>query len=257
LAAGREFSNPHVTDTTGDFMVNETAVKVFGWKSPEQAIGKNMDWGLGKKGKVIGVVKDFNFTSLHDEIKPLVIHVKPDWYRYVAIRVKPERLAQTLENLESTWKNITTDSPFEYTFLDEDFGKLYKEEQNLQSVLGLFTLLSIGIACLGLFGLAAFTIKQRFKEIAVRKVLGASVTGIVGLLSKDFLLLVSISAVIAFPLSWWGMHKWLEDFAYRINIDWWTFIAAGIIALLIALITISFQAIKAAITNPVKSLRTE
>jgi putative ABC transport system permease protein len=257
LAAGREFSKSYVTDSTGDFMVNETAVKVFGWKSPEQAIGKNMDWGLGKKGKVIGVVKDFNFTSLHDNIQPLVIHIKPDWYRFVAIRVKPENLSETLQNLENTWKGIATGSPFEYTFLDDDFGKLYKEEQNLQSVLSLFTLLSIAIACLGLFGLAAFTIKQRFKEIAVRKVLGASVTGIIGLLSKDFLLLVVISALIAFPLAWWGMHKWLQDFAYRINIGWWTFLAAAIAALLIALITISFQAIKAAITNPVKSLRTE
>jgi putative ABC transport system permease protein len=257
LAAGREFSNSHFTDSTGDFMVNETAVKVFGWKTPQEAIGKDMDWGLGKKGKVIGVVKDFNFASLHDNIQPLIIHIKPDWYRFVAIRVKPEDLPKTLENLESTWKGIATGSPFEYTFLDEDFGKLYKEEQNLQSVLTLFTLLSIAIACLGLFGLAAFTIKQRFKEIAVRKVLGASVTGIIGLLSKDFLLLVIISALIAFPLAWWGMHKWLQDFAYRINIGWWTFLVAAIAALLIALITISFQAIKAAITNPVKSLRTE
>jgi putative ABC transport system permease protein len=172
-----------------------------------------LDWGLGKKGKVIGVVKDFNFASLHDNIQPLIIHIKPDWYRFVAIRVKPEDLPKTLENLESTWKGIATGSPFEYTFLDEDFGKLYKEEQNLQSVLTLFTLLSIAIACPWLFGLAAFTIKQRFKEIAVRKVLGASVTGIIGLLSKDFLLLVIISALIAFPLAWWGMHKWLQDFA--------------------------------------------
>ena len=257
LAAGREFSNSHVTDTTGDFMVNETAVKLFGWKNPEEAIGKKLDWGLGKKGKVIGVVKDFNFASLHDNIQPLIIHILPDWYRFVAIRVKPENLPETLQNLESTWKDITTDSPFEYSFLDEDFGKLYKEEQNLQSVLSLFTLLSIAIACLGLFGLAAFTIKQRFKEIAVRKVLGASVTGIIGLLSKDFLLLVVISALIAFPLAWWGMYKWLQDFAYRIDIGWWTFLAAAVAALLIALLTISFQAIKAAITNPVKSLRTE
>jgi len=257
LAAGREFSNSHVTDTTGDFMVNETAVKVFGWKTPQEAIGKNMDWGLGKKGKVIGVVKDFNFASLHDNIQPLIIHIKPDWYRFVAIRVKPEGLSQTIKNLESTWKSIATGSPFDYTFLNEDFGKLYKEEQNLQAVLSLFTLLSIVIACLGLFGLAAFTIKQRFKEIAVRKVLGASVPGIISLLSKDFLLLVFISSLIAFPLAWWGMHSWLQDFAYRISIEWWAFLAAGIVALLIALITISFQAISAAVTNPAKSLRTE
>ena len=257
LAAGREFSNSHVTDTTGDFMVNETAVKLFGWKTPQAAIGKKIDWGLGKKGNVIGVVKDFNFTSLHDNVQPLIIHILPDWYRFVAIRVKPNDISNTLASLEETWKRIATDSPFDYTFLNEDFAKLYKEEQNLRSVLSLFTGLSIFIACLGLFGLAAFTIKQRFREIAVRKVLGASVTGIIGLLSKDFLLLVTISAVIAFPLAWWGMHKWLQDFAYRVNIGWWTFLLAAIAALLIALVTISFQAIKAAITNPVKSLRTE
>ena len=257
LAAGREFSKSYVTDSLQAFMVNETAVKAFGWKNSEDAIGKNMDWGLGKKGKVIGVVKDFNFSSLHDNVKPLVIHILPDWYRFVAIRVKPEGLSQTLKSMESTWKNIVTDSPFEYTFLNEDFEKLYKEEQNLQSVLSLFTLLSILVACLGLFGLAAFTIKQRFKEIAVRKVLGASVAGIAGLLSKDFLELVVISAVIAFPLAWWGMHKWLQDFAYRINISWWIFLVGGISAVVIALVTVSFQAIKAAIANPVKSLRTE
>lgn len=238
-------------------MVNETAVKLFGWKTPQEAIGKKIDWGLGKKGNVIGVVKDFNFTSLHDNVQPLIIHILPDWYRFVAIRVKPNDISNTLASLEETWKRIATDSPFDYTFLNEDFAKLYKEEQNLRSVLSLFTGLSIFIACLGLFGLAAFTIKQRFKEIAVRKVLGASVTGIIGLLSKDFLLLVTISAVIAFPLAWWGMHKWLQDFAYRVNIGWWTFLLAAIAALLIALVTISFQAIKAAITNPVKSLRTE
>jgi putative ABC transport system permease protein len=257
VAAGREFSNSVVTDTTGDFMVNETAVKLFGWKSAQDAIGKKIDWGLGKKGEVIGVVKDFNFHSLHDNIQPLIIHILPSWYRFIAIRVKPDNLPQTLENLEATWKQIATDSPFDYTFLDDDFANLYKEEQNLRSVLSLFTFLSIFIACLGLFGLAAFTIKQRFKEIAVRKVLGASVTGIVGLLSKDFLLLITIASVIAFPISWWGMHKWLQDFAYKTNIDWRYFIAAGILALLIALITISYQAIKAAITKPVKSLRTE
>jgi putative ABC transport system permease protein len=166
-------------------------------------------------------------------------------------------MQQTLSEIGKTWSTIATDSPFNYSFLNEDFGNLYKEEQNMQSVLTLFTVLSLFVACLGLFGLAAFTIKQRFKEIAVRKVLGASVSSITKLLSKQFLLLVLISAAIAFPLSWWGMHKWLQDFAYRVNIGWQIFIAAGLITLLIAVLTVSFQAIKAAIANPVKSLRTE
>ena len=257
LVAGRDFTSSFATDSLEAFMVNETAVKVFGWKTAEQAIGKNIDWGLGTKGKIIGVVKDFNFTSLHDDIKPLIIHILPDWYRFVAIQVQPGGLTGTLKKIENTWKSIATGSPFQYTFLDEDFGNLYKEEQNLQSVLSLFTLLSVFIACLGLFGLAAFTIRQRFKEIAVRKVLGASVSNITGLLAKNFLLLVSVSAVIAFPLAWWGINKWLQDFAYRIQIGYWVFIVAGAAALLIAFLTVSFQAIKAAIANPVKSLRTE
>lgn len=257
LVAGKGFANSKVTDTTGDFVINEQAVKEFGFKTPQLALGKNMDWGLGKKGKVIGVVKDFNFTSLHDNIKPLIIHIVPQWYQYVAVRIKPGDVTNTLKQLETTWKGITTDSPFSYSFLDEDFAKLYKEEQNMQSVLSLFTLLSVFVACLGLFGLAAFTIKQRFREIAVRKVLGASVTSITGLLSKDFLKLVFVSAMIAFPIAWWGMHKWLQDFAYQINIGWELFVAAGVLAIFIALLTVVFQAINAALANPVKNLRTE
>jgi len=257
LAAGREFSKSYATDSLEGFIINETAVELFGWKTADQAIGKNLDWGLGKKGKVVGVVKDFNFSSLHDKVKPIIIHILPDWYRFVAIRIKPERLTQTLKQLSGIWKDINSESPFEYTFLDEDFRNLYKEEQNLQSVLKLFTFLSIFIACLGLFGLAAFSIKQRFKEIAVRKVLGSSVAGITSLLSKDFLLLVLASAFIAIPLTWWGINKWLEGFAYRIIISWWVFGLAGLIAVIIALVTVSVHAIKAAIANPIKSLRTE
>jgi putative ABC transport system permease protein len=226
-------------------------------KKPNEALGKNMDWGLGKKGKVVGVVKDFNFTSLHDNIKPLVIHINPDWYRFVALRIQPGKISQALKEIETTWKSIAANSPFKYTFLDEDFANLYKEEENMKSVLTLFTILSLFVACLGLFGLAAFSIKQRFKEIAIRKVLGATVSNITRLVSKEFLLLVLIAAAIAFPLAWWGMHKWLQDFAYHIHIGWQLFVAAGIIALLIALLTVSYQSIKAAIANPVKSLRTE
>jgi putative ABC transport system permease protein len=257
LSAGRDFSKSFATDPNEAFILNETAANLFGWKKPNEAVGKNIDWGLGKKGKVIGVVKDFNFTSLHDNIKPLIIHINPDWYRFVAIRIQPGKIAQSLTEIEGTWKGIAANSPFKYTFLDEDFGNLYKEEQNMKSVLTLFTILSLFVACLGLFGLAAFSIKQRFKEIAIRKVLGASVSNITRLVSKEFLLLVLIAAVIAFPLAWWGMHKWLQDFAYHIDIGWQLFAAAGVTALLIALLTVSYQSIKAAIANPVKSLRTE
>jgi putative ABC transport system permease protein len=257
LAAGRDFSKSFGTDPKEAFIVNESAVQIFGWKKASNAIGKDMDWGTGKKGKVVGVVKDFNFASLHDNIKPLVIHILPDWYRFVALRIQPGKISQSLKQIETTWKSIAADSPFKYTFLDEDFANQYKEEKNMQSVLTLFTIFSLFVACLGLFGLAAFSIKQRFKEIAIRKVLGATVSSITRLVSKEFLLLVLIAAAIAFPLAWWGMHKWLQDFAYHINIGWQLFAAAGIIALLIALLTVSYQSIKAAIANPVKSLRTE
>lgn len=256
LVAGRNFSRSYPTDSAAGFIINETAAKIFGWK-PTDAIGKNMDWGLGKKGKVIGVIRDFNFTSLHDNIKPLILHINPSWSRFIALRIRPDKIPQTLKEIETTWNAIATASPFKYTFLDEDFVSLYKEEKNMKSVLTLFTIFSLLVACLGLFGLAAFSIKQRFKEIAIRKVLGASVSNITRLVSKEFLLLVLIAAAIAFPVAWWGMHKWLQDFAYHINIGWQLFVAAGVIAIVIALLTVSYQSIKAAIANPVKSLRTE
>ncbi len=257
LAAGRNFSPEYRTDSLEGFMVNEAAVRVFGWKTPQDAIGKKLDWGLGKKGKVVGVVKDFNFRSLHENVAPLIMHIHPDWSRYVALRLKSANLSETIKEIESTWNRLTTNSPFAYTFLDEDFAKMYKAEQNMQSVLTLFTALAVFVACLGLFGLAAFTIRQRFKEIAVRKVLGASTANITRLLSKDFLKLVLISALIAFPIAWFGISRWLQDFAYRVQIGWWVFVVAAAGALFIALITVSFQAIRAAVVNPTKSLRSE
>jgi putative ABC transport system permease protein len=257
LVTGRNFSDEFPTDTKESFIVNETAVKYFGWGTPQQSIGKTIDWGLGKKGKVIGVVKDFNFTSLHDNIRPLIIHLFPDDYGFVAVLIKPGNINQTIRQIENTWKNTAVYSPFSYSFVNEDFDNLYKAEHNMQTVLGLFTLLSVFISCLGIFGLAAFTIRQRIKEIGVRKVLGATVSNIAGLLSKDFIKLVIFAATIASPIAYFGIYKWLESFAYRINISWWIFLIAGIAAIVIAITTVSFQAIKAAMANPVKSLRTE
>jgi putative ABC transport system permease protein len=257
LAAGRNFSPQFPTDDTAGFIVNEAAVKTFGWKTAKDAIGKKIDWGLGKKGQVVGVVKDFNFRSLHSQVAPLIIHIYPEWTRYVAVRIKASNVSETLKKIESTWKGTATNSPFSYTFLDEDFAKMYKAENNMQSVLTLFTSIAVFVACLGLFGLAAFTIRQRYKEIAVRKVLGASAANITRLISKEFLKLVLISSLIAFPIAWFGMSRWLRDFAYRVQIGWWVFIAAAAAAALIALITVSWQAIRAAVANPVKSLRSE
>ncbi len=257
IVAGRNFSHLFATDIDRAFIVNETAVKEFGWRNNNLAIGKNINWGLGKKGKVIGVVKDFNYTSLHDKIKPLIINMYPDDYGTVAVRVKPQNVSQTIKAIEKTWKHITAENSFTYTFLDDDFAALYISDQNMKSILGIFTALSIFVACLGLFGLTAFTVKQRFREIGIRKVLGATVPAMVGLLSKDILKLVLISILIASPIAWFGMSKWLEDFAYRIPVNGWFFLLTGITALLIAFVTVSFQAIKAAIANPVKSIRTE
>jgi putative ABC transport system permease protein len=176
---------------------------------------------------------------------------------YISARVKPGGTSTVINKLQSKWKSFTADTPFEYSFLDEEFNALYRSEQRMSVVFTLFTALSIFVACLGLFGLAAYTAERRTKEIGIRKVLGASVQSIVALLSTEFVKMIFIASLIAFPIAWWAMSSWLKDFVYRIDIRWWIFIAATIIVLLIALITVSFQSIKAAIANPVKSLRTE
>jgi putative ABC transport system permease protein len=176
---------------------------------------------------------------------------------FMMVRLKPGDISNTVSKIESKWKTFVSGEPFDYNFLDASFDALYRSEQRMGSIFGIFTGLSLFIACLGLFGLSAYIAERRIKEIGVRKVLGASVPSVVTLLSKDFLKLTLIAAVIAFPIAWWWMNKWLEDFAYRININWTVFLVAGLCTLLIALLTVSFQAIKAAIANPVKSLRTE
>jgi putative ABC transport system permease protein len=178
-------------------------------------------------------------------------------YGKISIKISGKSLPAALSHIENTWRKFLPETPFEFTFLDENFDRLYKTEDRQKTLFTTFACIAIFIACLGLFGLSAFAISQRIKEIGIRKVLGADVSTIVALLSKDFLKLVGISAIIAFPIAWYFMHKWLEDFAYRIGMPWWIFIVAGIVAAFIALITISFQAIKAAVSNPVKSLRTE
>lgn len=257
LAEGRDFSKDFPTDVTEAFMVNEAAVKFFRWKNSKNAIGKKVDWAYGKSGKVIGVVKNFNFASMKEDVKPLLIHIFKPWHGTVLTRLKTNNLPETMKQLEATWKTIAGDAPFKATFMEDDFNSLYQSEQNMRTVLGAFTFLSVLVACLGLFGLAAFTIKQRFREIGIRKVLGSNVSGIVQLLSKDFLKLVVISILIAVPIAWYAMYKWLQDFAYKTEISWWIFLLAGALAILIAYITVAFQAVKAAVANPIKSLRTE
>lgn len=257
VVAGRDFSKSFPSDVNDAFIVNEAAVKAFGWKIPKNAIGKKVEWGMGKNGRIIGVVKDFNYTSLHQGIEPVLINIFRPWFNTITLRLSPNDISSTMSRLEASWKNLSPENTFKYTFLDDDFKSLYKAEENMRTILSTFTFLSVLVACLGLFGLAAFTIKQRFKEIGIRKVLGANVSSIISLLSKDFLKLVLVAVVIASPLAFYAAHTWLQDFAYRISIEWWIFLIAAAAALLIAFLTVSFQALRAANANPVKSIRTE
>ena len=257
IVAGRNFSKDYGMDTSS-FLINETAVKALGLKSNEDAIGKQFQYG-GQKGMIAGVFNDFNFESLHQRIIPLVLYESSNGigsYNNISIKTSGNVTA-AIAQIEKTWKKYLPETPFEYKFLDDRYAKLYQAEDRQSSIFTIFSCIAIFIACLGLFGLSAFTISQRVKEIGVRKVLGASTANIVQLISKDFLLLVVIAAVIAFPVAWFAMHHWLQNFAYRINIGWWVFILSAIAALLIAFATISLQAIKAAGANPVKSLRSE
>ena len=258
MAAGRNFSKDFATDSLG-MIINESAAKAFGWGTLN-AVGKtiirqNSDKGTNIPFHVVGVVKDFNFKSLHEAISPLLMTLQPEGG--LIFKIKTTDVAGLLATMKKQWDSYNTDEPFTYTFMDDLFNKTYSAEQKTGTILNIFSLLIIFVACLGLFGLATYTAEQRTKEIGIRKVLGASVIQVTQMLSKEFIRLVLIASLIAFPAAWWAMNKWLQSFAYRINISWWVFVVAGFAALLIALATVSFQAIKAAIANPVKSLRTE
>jgi len=255
MAAGRFFSKDFGDNGTG-YVVNETALKAMGLNT-KNAIGKIISISLeDKEAPIIGVVKDFNFKPVQQPIEPLVMKTNFGG-GYVVMRTTPASIRKVIGTLQKSFHNVYGDYPFSYGFVSDDLSKLYITEQTMEKLFNVFSILSIVISCLGLFGLATFAAQQRIKEIGIRKVLGASEAGIATLLSKDFIQLVLISFVIAFPVAWWAMNKWLQSFAYRINISWWVFAVAGLAALLIALLTVSFQAIKAAIANPVKSLRTE
>ncbi len=259
LVKGRNFSKEF--NDSNSVILNETAVQQAGWKD---AIGKYITYpgGNDQQFKVIGVVKDFNIQSLHTVVTPFALFyysskTNQSNSSYAVLSLHTSDMPAALNAFESKWKDFLPGVPFEYSFLDKDFEALYRSEQRMGTVFGIFTAFSILVACLGLFGLSIFTAERRTKEIGVRKVLGASVQSVVTLLSKDFLKLVLVSAIIAFPVAWWAMTSWLQAFVYRINIEWWVFAFSGMLALLIALFTISFQAVKAALMNPVKSLRSE
>ncbi|MEP7255492.1 MAG: ABC transporter permease [Ferruginibacter sp.] len=266
MLSGRAFDPANASDNTLSAIVNEAFVKDFGLTDP---VGKKLPGKFDQQ--IIGVVKDFNIQSLHTKVQPLMLTISPDSvlrkmqdinYSFppqprISVRLKAGNLSSNINMLKQAWKTIAPDQDFEYKFLDETIAAQYQAEQRTSSIVKIASGLSVFIACMGLFGLATLTVSRRKKEIGIRKVLGANVSSIVQLLCRDFAKLVIIAAIIAFPLAWWFMHDWLKDFAYRANITWWVFVAATIIALLIAILTVSFQAIKAAIANPVKSLRTE
>ncbi|MEZ4776786.1 MAG: FtsX-like permease family protein [Bacteroidia bacterium] len=253
LIAGRDFSRDIQSDREESLIINETAAKAFGW-TPEEAIGKSVQ--DHKRRKIIGVVKDFHMHSMHMRIEPLMLEMRDTWFAFIGVKVRPENLGETMTFLE---KSMGTYSPypFEYKFLDETFDQLYRSDQKAGEMLGFFTILSILIASMGLFGLAAFTAGQRIKEIGIRKVLGASVNSIVTMLSLDFMKMVLWGFLMAIPIAGYVMSQWLQDFAYRIDLEWWVFVLAGGIAALVAFLTISFQSIKAATINPVECLKDE
>ncbi len=257
IVAGRDFSALFPTDTTDAVLINRTAVAKLGW-TPEQAIGKWIQNTVrdSAKRRIIGVIADFNFLSLKENMDALVISPASD-RRVALIKIKPGNLQAGIAVIKSAYNRAAPAYPLDYTFLDQQFDEMYKSDLRQQTILTMFAGLAIFVACLGLFGLASFTATKRFKEIGVRKVLGSSVQGIVVLLSKDLLKPVLIAACIAFPVGYWAMNKWLENFAYKTSVSWWIFVLAALITFGIALITVSIKAIKAARANPVKSLRTE
>ena len=257
LIHGRNFSKAFGNDSS-NIIINETSAKIFGLgDSPlGEILTMNTDNQGGKKTMtVIGVVKDFHFRSLHEPIAPLIM--VNNYYGGLIIRTKTKEMAELLASIEDKWKAFHVEEPFSYALLDELYNETYLAEQKMGNILKIFGVLTILVACLGLFGLVTFTAEQRVKEIGIRKVLGANVSEIVSLLSKDLIVLVVISFLLAFPAGHYLMNKWLQDFAYKIDIQWWVYALAGTITLVIAFLTMSFKTIKSALANPVESLRSE
>jgi len=258
MAAGRNFSIGMATDSSA-IILNEAALTSLGL-TLNNAVGKYVQQVNSEKGQnfayhVIGVVKNFNFQSLHEPISPLIMTLKPEGG--LIFKIRTADLNGLIASMKKEWLNFNTDEPFTFSFLDDLYNKTYAAEQKTSMLLNIFAILTVIVACLGLFGLVTYSAEQRVKEIGVRKVLGASVLQITNMLSADFLKLVFLACIIAFPVSWWATNKWLQSFAYRIAIHWWVFAFAAVIAMLIAIVTLSFQAIKAAMANPVESLRSE
>lgn len=256
LVAGRDFDKSYGSDHLTGYIINELACKSLGWSSPADAIGQSISRG-GKKGNVVGVVKNFHTSGLQNALNPLVLDVSPGSFTTFAIRLSGQNTPTALAELEQIWAQFFPGKAFEYQFLNDNLRQGYEQESRLASLCADFAGVAIFLSCFGLFGLISFSVRQRAKEIGVRKVLGASVANMVGLLSKDFLSLVLLALLLASPIAWWAMNKWLADFAYRITLQWWMFVAAGLAAVAVAFLTVSTQTIRAALANPVKSLRSE
>jgi putative ABC transport system permease protein len=255
LVAGR---NLQPSGWTREFLVNESFVKSLGLKKPEDIIGKEISMMNGLiKCPVVGVVKDFNDRSLRNDLAPLLMTTNSTMYRQASIKLSTANMAGTMQSIKKIWGKTFPNNVYEYSFLDDKIASFYKQENQLSQLYKIFAAIAIFLSCLGLYGLASFMAVQRIKEVGIRKVLGATAGNIVYLFSKEFIILIAIAFVIATPIAWLVMHQWLQDYVYRINISWWVFAAGGLVAVIIALATVSFQAIKAAIANPVKSLRTE
>jgi putative ABC transport system permease protein len=253
IAEGRSFSDAFPGDAEESVIINETAVRELGWDEP---LGKTIRFEDGPK-RVVGVVQDFQVADMRFEVEPVMLQLSGDASRYYVVKFNTSDVPTLLAGLEQTWQRFVPAQPFDYSFLDDDFVAMYRKEQRLAQLFSVFATLTILIACLGLFGLAAFMAEERTREIGVRKVMGASVPGLVALLSKDFVLLVGLSFLLTTPAAYLVMDRWLNDFAYSVSLSGWTFLLAGVAALSVALTTVSFQAIRAALSNPVKSLRYE
>ena len=255
LVAGRNFSKDFKTDQKG-VLLNEKAAQLMGFNDYNKAVNESF-FSAGDTVKLLGIVSNYHHQGLQKAIDPMIFRLRPNSRDAYSIKIESHNIQATVASLQKIWNKYFPADPFDYFFLDDYFSQQYNADQLFGKIFGLFAFLAILIACFGLLGLSAYNVLQRTKEIGIRKILGASTQNLLFLLSKDFLLLVLLAFVIATPVAWWVMHNWLQGFAYRVDIYWWVFAAAGIISVLIALITISFQALKAAIANPVKSLRTE
>jgi len=253
VVAGRSFDKSYPTDKGYAHIINESAVRNIGWTN-EEAVGKVFNT---EEGRVIGVVKDFNFRSLRNETEPMAISVFPRFMNYAVVKIGPDKISNTIDFLEEKWSGINPGIPFEYNFYDDEFDKLYKADLKLKTIFEYFSFLAILIACMGLFGLALFIMQRRTKEVGIRKVLGANFGQITGLLTIDFIKLIIISFVIAVPITYYLITQWLEEFKYKIELDVFTFLLAGVIALFIAIVTISYQVIKIYFTNPAEVLKDE